>query len=239
MQSEYNNNQSHTRSNPLGKKDFALLWDMDGTIIDTEEWHFLIWQQTFERHGFELDQQVFKDNFGRNNREAIPIFLGFDPSPSLYDLLIEEKEAHFRRVVPGNASLVFGVESWLKSAQEAGIIQVVASSASMENIQTFIDHYHLSSYFDALVSGTTCRAKPAPDIFLQSAQRIKLPPERCCVVEDSLAGIAGAKSAGMACIAVATTRLESELFLADYIVNDFTVPLRQVLNTLGFTEVLS
>jgi HAD superfamily hydrolase (TIGR01509 family) len=223
----------------LSKKDFALLWDMDGTIIDTEEWHFKIWQQTFQHHGFELDQHLFKENFGRNNREAIPILLGFDPSPALYETLIEEKEAHFRRVVPGKASLVPGVESWLSTAHEAGIIQVVASSASLENIQTFIDHYHLASYFDALVSGTACRAKPAPDVFLQSAQRINLVPERCCVVEDSLAGVAGAKSAGMTCIAVATTVAKSELFLADYVVNDFTMSLKQVFSALGFEDVIS
>lgn len=216
----------------MNDQNLAILWDMDGTIIDTTECHFTTWSYTLQKYGFELDRKVYDANFGRNNRTSLPLFLGFDPDPELFKLLLKEKEARFRQVAMDEASLVQGVESWLADAKEAYFLQAVASSASMENITTLMSRFNLLQYFDVFVSGDDLPAKPEPIVFLQAAKVLDQSPENCVVIEDSLSGVKAAKKARMKCIAVTTNHPKSELALADHIVEDFTQPLADVLKDM-------
>jgi HAD superfamily hydrolase (TIGR01509 family) len=220
----------------LAESKLAFLWDMDGTIIDSGECHYISWKETFNKHGFDLDRHVFYQNFGQNNQACMPIYLGFEPSQELFEQISLEKEALFRKLALEQATLVKGVESWLREAKNAGMIQVITSSAPMDNITALIDRFELSSYFDDLISGFEFPAKPAPDIFLKAADMLKKPVDCCCVIEDSIPGITAAKKAGMPCIAVSTTRPPSELYLADYVLEDFTFPLGEVLNALSLPQ---
>lgn len=210
----------------------AILWDMDGTIIDTKACHFSTWRDVLEEHGFCLDQDVLDVNFGRNTRTILPLFLGFDPDPTLMEQLIKEKEVRFREVAPLEATLIPGVESWLGTAQTQGIPQAIASSGSRSNIETMMSSFNLCHYFTEIVSGADLPAKPQPDVFLKAADLLGQPPERCLVIEDSLPGVKAAKNAGMTCIAVTTTLPRSELTLADRVVDDFSSPIMDVLAEL-------
>jgi HAD superfamily hydrolase (TIGR01509 family) len=211
---------------------------MDGTIVDTEETHYIAWESTFRHNGFSLDRKIVDANFGRNNRTIIPLFLGFEPSAELFQKLVDEKESYFRKIVLDHAKLTHGAETWFAAASAAKMRQVVASSASMVNIDWIIDGYNIRSYFDYLVSGADLPAKPDPAVFLEAAERIHLPPENCCVIEDSTAGVLAAKQAGMACIAVRNSLSSENLDLADDIVNDFTEPMAEVFSRLGFAQDL-
>jgi len=213
----------------LSSHDLAILWDMDGTLIDTKICHFQTWDQVFRNHGFSVDTKVYEANFGRNTQTILPIFLGFEPDPELMEQLIEEKEKLFRAAAPAETSLVPGVESWLATAHAKGIPQAIASSGSLENIETMISLFNLNPYFDKLISGADLPAKPKPDVFIKAAKVLGCPPEHCLVIEDSLPGVQAAKNAGMPCIAVTTTEPHKNLSLADFVVDDFISPLENVL----------
>ena len=112
-----------------------------------------------------------------------------------------------------------GALKWLQVLQARGIKQAVASSAPLENITVTVEKLDLGHFFVELVPGADLPPKPAPDVFLEAARRLNLPPEDCIVIEDSVAGVEAAHNAGMQCIAVTTTHAAEELPDPDVLVN--------------------
>lgn len=210
-------------------KENAILWDLDGTIVDTKTSHVFTWETALQKHGYALDMAVFESNFGRNNTTLLPILLGFTPDDDLMTQIIEDKEALFRQIAPERITLVPGVETWLSAADGLNYAQAIASSAPMENITTMLGIFNLESYFQSIISGTDLPAKPKPDVFFQAAQTLAVQPENCVVIEDSLAGVEAAHRAGMRCIAVSTTHPRRDLSQADIVIDDFTTPMIDIL----------
>ena len=101
----------------LSERTTALLWDLDGTILDSGECHYESWKRALASHGFPLDREVFYQYFGRNNQASLRLYLGFEPDPDMVDAVLEEKENYFRQIAPRKAHLVKGVASWLSNAQ--------------------------------------------------------------------------------------------------------------------------
>jgi beta-phosphoglucomutase len=218
----------------LNDVNHALLWDLDGTIVDTKDCHFFTWESAMQKFGFELDRDVYEMNFGRNNHALAPLFLGFDPEADLLAQLIDHKETLFRQIAPEQTGLVQGVRTWLSTAAGMKIKQAIASSAPMENITTMLAHFELERYFNVIVSGSYLPAKPEPDIFLKAAKDLGCSPADCLVIEDSLAGVTAAKAARMHCVAVSTTHTREELQPADIVVDDFEGSFRDILKSLGW-----
>lgn len=214
----------------------ALLWDMDGTIINSKISHFITFKETLEKHGYTLDRDVFDANFGRNNQTILPLFLGFDPNPALMESIIQEKEEAFRQIAPKKSTLIPGVKTWIESAKSMHIPQAVTSSAGIENIKTLLSSFKLLSYFEAIFPGDDLPAKPEPDLFLKAAAALNKVAEHCLVIEDSPAGVKAARNAGMLSIAVTTTFSHSELSHAELVLPDFTTPLKDVLRNLDFLQ---
>ena len=221
------------REHILTKQKFAILWDMDGTIVDTQEAHFKTWCDALQKFGFSLSKEVFDAAFGRNNRTTLPIFLGFEPDEAMRSEIIRVKEERFREIVRDESSLVPGVKRWLKHAKTNHIPQAIASSAPMANITAILEGFDLLDFFEIVVSGEHLPAKPRPDIFLNTADRINQNPDCCLVIEDSLAGVNAAKAAGMLCIAVSRGRAKSDFDLADIIIEDFTRAPELIFEKLG------
>jgi HAD superfamily hydrolase (TIGR01509 family) len=217
----------------LKKIKLGFLWDMDGTIVDTKRAHFEAWRDAVKSFGYDLDHETFEVGFGRTNRAILPIYIGFKPDQDLADEMIKVKEQLFRKIALESSTLVAGVESWLAAAKKAGIPQAIASSAPIGNIGALMDHFKLNQYFDFFMSGANLPAKPEPDVFLEAAQQFDQKIAQLIVIEDSVAGVKAGKSAGMQCIGVATHLKKSELAMADFVVNDFTMPLVEVLSELG------
>ena len=213
---------------------YAILWDLDGTIVDTKDCHFFTWKSALKEYGIELDQAVYAMNFGRNNQALAPLLLGFDPDADLLEALIDQKETLYRQAAPEQTTLVPGVRTWLSTAAELNIKQAIASSAPMENITMMLSHYELERYFNTIVSGTNLPAKPEPDVFLKAAKDLRCSPADCLVIEDSLAGVKAAKAAGMHCVAVSTSHAREELHQADFVMDDYRVPLNKILHALGW-----
>lgn len=196
----------------------GVLWDMDGVLVDTGEFHYQSWVAVLPDYGIEFSRESFRDTFGMNNRGILSLLLGEKLTPELLVAIGERKEQHFRDAVQGQARPLPGVLDWLQRLQEQGFRQGVASSAPPANINTLVDELGLRSYFDVLVSGVDLPGKPDPALFLKVAGLLDVPPERCVVVEDAVAGVRAAKQAGMRCIAVTTTNPAEALGAADIVV---------------------
>lgn len=182
----------------------TILWDMDGTIADSESAHFHAWQASLEKYGVTYSYEDFKADFGRSNAALIPELMDVEPGSELVRQVSREKEADFRRLAREMGLLPLpGVMEWLGLFQEKGVQQVVSSSGPMANIAASVDILDIGDYFLSLMSGATLpKGKPDPAIFLNSASAVRARPHECIVVEDSLHGVEGAMRAGMAAIAV-------------------------------------
>lgn len=200
--------------------EIGILWDLDGTLVDTKDLHFQSWHDAMLTVGINLDYQLFQQNFGRNNTEIIPIYLGYTPEKSLQVQLSDIKEELFLDLVQGKSLLFGGVRYWLDYFKEQKYHQAIASSAPMKNIDALIDPSHIRSYFEIIVSGAQLPSKPAPDVFLFTARELNIIPSQCIVIEDAPAGLQAGKSAGMKTIGVAGSHqinsLEADLVISAY-----------------------
>ena len=184
----------------------AVIWDLDGVIIDSADEHRRAWQHLAREEGIKLTDEDFWATFGKRNDDIIAILWG-PLSPEQVQLLRDRKEIYFRDLIRQTAAPLPGSMELMRSLHEAGYLQALASSAPIENIQLISEVLGLERYLTALVSGETVpHGKPAPDIFLKAAQQLHIEPSRSLVIEDAVAGVEAAHAAGMRCIAVAGNR---------------------------------
>ena len=195
----------------------GILWDMDGVLVDTGQFHFQAWSQTLAERGLSISYEFFRTTFGMNNADLLANLLQ-EPSPDLVADLGDQKEALFRQVIRGRAELLPGARFWLERLASQGVRQAIASSAPPANVEALVRELALEPYFAAVVSGVGMPGKPDPAVFLRAARLIDTPPERCIVIEDAMAGVEAARRAGMKCIAVTTTNSAGELQAADLVV---------------------
>jgi len=198
----------------------AVLWDMDGVLVDDGEQHYRSWLETLTEEGIAFDRQKFQQTFGMNNRRTLEFLLGYTLPPEWVQEISERKEARFRELIRGQVQLAPGARTWLERLREAGCLQAVASSAPQANLDALIEELQIGEFFQEVVSGANLPGKPDPQIFWETARRLDILPACCVVVEDSLAGVEAAKRAGMRCLAVTTTNPRVALGQADVIVDD-------------------
>jgi beta-phosphoglucomutase family hydrolase len=196
----------------------GVIWDMDGVLVDTGEFHFQAWSRALPEYGITFTRQLFRATFGMNNAGILSVLLGQTPAPELLAEISDRKEQLFRQAVRGRVQPLPGVLAWLERLKAAGMGQAIASSAPPANIDALVDELGLRDYFDAIASGFDLPGKPDPALFLKVARLIGVPPERCVVVEDAVAGVEAARRAGMKCIAVTTTNPVHALKAADVVV---------------------
>jgi HAD superfamily hydrolase (TIGR01509 family) len=182
----------------------AVLWDLDGTLLDSADYHWLAWQATMVTEGVEWSFERFAATFGQRNDTILRGALGASIPDDEVERIGAAKEAAYRVILRARgAKLLPGIGRWLDHLQAEGWRQAIASSAPPENIATALEVLHIAPYFDAVVSAKDVqRGKPDPQVFLLAATRVDTPPARCIVVEDSPFGIEGARRAGMRSIDV-------------------------------------
>jgi beta-phosphoglucomutase len=199
---------------------YAAIWDMDGVLVDTGRAHYQSWVETLAKRSVSLSYQQFSSTFGMNNTSILKLWLGAGTPQSVIDQVGDEKEAIFRRlVVAEGIQPLPGVRALLEGLQKAGFHQAVASSAPQANIDVLLDTTRLRPFFDAVVSAARLPGKPDPAVYLEAAARLGVTPAGCVVVEDAVAGVEGARRAGMRCIAVTTTNPAASLAAAGLVVD--------------------
>jgi beta-phosphoglucomutase len=204
----------------------AVLFDMDGTILDNVPLHQQVWREFTRRHGLDLSDAELDFAKGRKAVEAVAHFFGGRLSPEDVTRVTAERQAFYRERLATSDLVrpVAGVEEFLAGLKAMGVPRVLATDAPMANVEAVFRRFPFASYFDAIVTSDTIRhGKPSPEIFLAAAARAGIPPGRCLVAEDSLAGVMAAKAAGCACLGVSTTQAEADLRRegADFVAADF------------------
>jgi HAD superfamily hydrolase (TIGR01509 family) len=182
----------------------AVLWDMDGTLLDSAEYHWHAWRETMAAEGFDLTYEQFVATFGQRNDTILRIWLGADlPMPEV-DRIGGAKVALYRQFVrERGVRLLPGVERWLARLKATGWRQAVASAAPRLNVEAILAALAIGPYFAAITSAEDVqRGKPDPQVFLLAAERVGAPPARCIVVEEAPAGVEGAHRGGMRAIGV-------------------------------------
>jgi beta-phosphoglucomutase len=182
----------------------AVLWDMDGTLVDSEEFHWLSWRDTMAAEGVPISHDQFVVTFGQRNDSILPRWLGVDATPDRIQRVGDAKEELYRRLVheSGLAPLP-GAAEWVRRLQQENWRQAVASSAPRANLDVVLEVIGLKDCFQAIVSAEDVTAgKPDPQVFLTAASRLGVPPSQCVVVEDAAAGVEAARRAGMRSIGV-------------------------------------
>jgi beta-phosphoglucomutase family hydrolase len=197
----------------------AVLWDMDGVLVNTGEYHYAAWKKTFDELDIPFSEEQFRATFGMNNTGILEIMFGTKLPLEQEEQISERKEGFFREAVKGNAKLLPGVEDALNYFSVWNLKQAIASSAPPKNIEVLVQELQIGGYFEAIVSGYNIPGKPDPAIFLKAARQLGVKPEYCTVIEDAVAGVEAAKSAGMNCIAVTTTNTAVALSKADLILD--------------------
>jgi beta-phosphoglucomutase family hydrolase len=184
----------------------AVLWDMDGTLIDSAEYHWLTWRDTLAGEGFPLTHDQFASWFGQRNDAILRRYLGERATPDVVRRLGDAKESAYRRMIRERGiEPLPGVVQWLTRLRDEGWRQAVASSAPPANIEAILEVLHVGDCFQALVSAEEVpHGKPAPDVFLLAAHRLDVPASRCIVVEDAPAGVEAGRSGGMRTIGIAS-----------------------------------
>jgi HAD superfamily hydrolase (TIGR01509 family) len=182
----------------------AVLWDLDGTLVDSAEFHWLSWRDTMAAEGVSLTYQQFLDTFGQKNDRILPGWLGSGADPDRIRRVGDAKEAEYRRLASVHGlNPLPGASSWVRRLHAQGWQQAIASSAPGENVGVMLRALALDGMFEAIVSAEdVTRGKPDPQVFLAAAERLGVPRDRCIVVEDAAVGVQAARSAGMRCIGV-------------------------------------
>ena len=201
---------------------YAVIWDLDGVIIDSADEHRRAWQRLAHEDGVRLTDADFWATFGKRNDDIIPQFWG-NVSPEQLQTLANRKESYFREYVRESAKPLPGSMELMRGLHEARYKQALASSTPTENIQLIEQLLHLGHYLSELVSGeSVARGKPAPDIFLKAARALGIAPSHSLVIEDAVAGVQAAHAAGMRCLAVAGERELPGLRAAEMMVKSLT-----------------
>ncbi len=207
----------------------AVIFDMDGVLIDSGAAHLESWRVLAREQGLTVTPAQFQSQFGRPSRDIIRALFGADLDDAIVCRLDERKEAIYRDLVRGRIREIPGAADVVRALRRENIPVAVASSGPPENIALALDELHLADCFAAVVTGMDVpHGKPDPAPFLLAAERLSAPPAACVVIEDAPAGVEAARRAGMSVIALIGSHDRAALAAATLIVDDLaavTAPL--------------
>lgn len=184
----------------------ALLFDLDGTLIDSMPLHHEAWRTWHARRGLPFDDAgFFAATAGRTNAE---ILLDLFPGTSEAQrwAMAEEKETLYREAAAERLATIAGCDALLAAARGIGLKLAICTASPLGNMKVAFDRFGLDRAVDTVVSPADgLRGKPHPDIFLEAARRLGVAPEACVVFEDAPLGVESARRAGMRAVALTTT----------------------------------
>ncbi|MEK6754972.1 MAG: HAD family phosphatase [Bacteroidota bacterium] len=191
---------------------YAVIFDMDGVLVDSYEPHYISWVDTCRTRGFPITREVFAGLFGRSFR-AFAEALSTRPLTEIeIQEWYDEKEGRYREIIESDFPEIDGASDLIKTLHDAGFLVGVASSGPRGNVECLLKHLPFAEHIGATVSADeVTRTKPHPEPFLTCAAKLGVIPGNCAIVEDSVYGLQAGHAAGMATIALAGTSPETEL----------------------------
>ena len=184
----------------------AVIFDMDGTIVDNMEVHIDTWLIFIKEHGVDLDRESFLQRMHGNLREIISKVFELDPDDPRVMELGQAKEQFYRDTYRGNITEIPGFTNTLVQLNELGVNCALATMGDAPNIDLVINELDIRSYFHTIIGGHQVnKGKPDPEIFIRAADSLNHAPDNCLVIEDSISGVESARRAGMPVIGITTT----------------------------------
>jgi beta-phosphoglucomutase len=218
----------------LASKQFAAIFDMDGTMVDNTPYHFKTWQTLYKKYGIgDLSEETYKTEIS-----GVPIMdtvrsLFPDADEETLKSLVREKEQLYQEIYTPFIAPINGLENLLTELKDGGVKLAMASSASWDDIDFVLSHVKVRQYFDVIIDGNrVSKGKPNPQIFLKAAADLHMRPEDCIVFEDSMAGIKAGNAAGMKVIGITTAHPADKLKPTNLTINDYTELSLQKLQAL-------
>jgi beta-phosphoglucomutase len=198
----------------------AVIFDMDGVLVDSYHAHFESWKQTFGEIGVAYSEETFNADFGRTSRDILRRTLGDGLTDARVAELDNRKEAIHRDILRESFPAMDGAAELLDALAADGFQLAIGSSGPPENVALTVERLAGAEHFNVMVTGAdVTRGKPDPQVFLIAAERLGVSPANCAVVEDAVHGITAAKRAGMTAIALTGTLQRTELSAADAVVD--------------------
>jgi beta-phosphoglucomutase len=184
----------------------AVIFDLDGVIVSTDEFHYRAWQQLADEHGIPFSREDNARQRGVSRMESLEVVLekaGREYTADEKLAMAEDKNTRYREMLSEltPADVLPGIPALLDALTERGI--KIAIGSSSKNTPFILERIGMAERFDAVSDGNNItHSKPHPEVFLIAAERLGIPPESCAVVEDAVAGIDAALAAGMRAVAV-------------------------------------
>jgi beta-phosphoglucomutase len=203
--------------------DYAMIFDVDGVLVDSYAPHFQSWQRMFREVDVEFTDEQFRATFGRTNRDIFAELYPGQMSEQRSRELGDRKEEFYREIVRENFVPLPGGVELIDALLAAGFKLAVGSSGPPENVALTLEKLGRAEKIQARVTGAdVTHGKPNPQVFQLAASRLGVPPHRCAVIEDAVPGIEAANRAGMTSIAVTTTTTRENLSHAKLVVDSLT-----------------
>jgi HAD superfamily hydrolase (TIGR01509 family) len=211
----------------------ALLFDLDGTLTETDSLHLPTWVDVLRPYGIEVDEEFYRERIsGRSNSKIVEDLL---PNLSAEDgqELADAKEASFRERT-GELEPLLGLLNFLREGQQLGLRMALVTNAPEENVEAILLALELREFFDEVVlSDEVGTVKPDPAPYKAALDKLVVAPEEALAFEDSTSGIASAVGAGLPTVGIASTQAPETLKDAGalMVAKDFADPeLRKLLN---------
>lgn len=184
----------------------AVIFDIDGTLVDNLAFHEKAWLQFCRKRGIVLTAKEFRKRlFGKNNQEILEMVFCRRLTKDQIKRYADEKEALYRKFYASRIRPLKGFKRLMNRAKQCGLKVAVASCAPIRNREFVFHHLCLDGKFDAVIGDEDIRrGKPDPEIYLKAAKKLGVSRKRCLVFEDSPAGVESARKAGMKVIGVLT-----------------------------------
>ena len=217
----------------------ALIFDVDGTLAETEEVHRQAFNETFAAHG--IDWHWTRDDYrtllrttgGKERMAKHRETLGSGPDDAQIAALHRAKTQRYVEIIAsGQVSLLPGVEDLIARARAAGLRLAIATTTTRANVDALIAATFRcppETIFEVIAAGDeVARKKPAPDVYLLALERLALPPGACLAFEDSRAGLASARAAGLRVVLTPSEYTRGDDFTAaDWLISDLTALSRK------------
>ncbi len=215
----------------------ALIFDLDGTLIDSMPFHAQSWVAFAEAHGLSLDlPELMRRTTGHNGIECMRVLLGEHLSDEQAQALVHKKEEAYRSLFGPHFHEVRGAIAFMNTARRMGFKIALGTAGDAANVAFALEHLKLPFEFDAISRGDEgWPGKPEPDIFIHAALRLGIAPEHCLVFEDAPLGIEAARRAGMRAVGICTGHSAQDLGGEHVLAGaaDFSSLPERFLQTLG------
>lgn len=192
----------------------AVVFDMDGVLVDSGAHHRDAWRAMFQDAGLAPPAEFWRVTLGRSADEAVALLVsGIDRAEARR--LAEVKRAHYTRLARRGTMAVPGVPVFVESLARAGVPRAVATSATRRDLERVLDELGLRRHFEVVVTADDVHwSKPHPEVYLKAAAGLGVEPSACVVFEDSVVGVHAARAAGMRVIGVTSAHTDAELLAA-------------------------